>query len=171
VPGHAGRIEGFNEAIVSLCAKGLRTGEIRAHLGEIYGVEVSGDLISRVTDRVSGELAAWRNRPLDRLCPVLLTGASYVKIRDGQVANRPACVALGTGCAGERGVLGLWAGTGGEGARAWMAILAGLRNRGVADVCIVACDGLTGLPGAIGEIRPAATVQLCVVHLVRASLR
>jgi putative transposase len=89
VPKHARRVEGFNDAIVSLYAKGLTTGEIRAHLGEIYGVEVSRDLISRVTDKVADELAAWQSRPLDRVWPVLLIDALYVKIRDGQVANRP----------------------------------------------------------------------------------
>ena len=171
VPKHARRVAGFNEAIVSLYAKGLTTGEIRAHLEEIYGVEVSRDLVSRVTDRVLEELAAWQSRPLDRTYPVLLIDAIFVKIRDGQVANRPVYVALGINCAGERDVLGLWAGTGGEGAKAWMAILAELRNRGVEDACIVCCDGLKGLPEAIGEIWPQATVQLCVVHLVRASLR
>jgi putative transposase len=171
VPKHARRVAGFNDAIVSLYAKGLTTGEIRAHLGEIYGVEVSRDLVSRVTDRVAEELAAWQSRPLDRIYPVLLIDAIFVKIRDGSVANRPVYVALGINCHGERDVLGLWAGTGGEGAKAWMAILAELRNRGVEDVCIVACDGLKGLPEAIGEIWPAATVQQCVVHLVRASLR
>jgi putative transposase len=171
VPKHARRLAGFNEAIVSLYARGLTTGEIRAHLGDIYGVEVSRDLISRVTDKVAEELAAWQSRPLDRIYPVLLIDAIYVKIRDGQVANRPVYVALGINCHGERDVLGLWAGTGGEGAKAWMTTLAELRNRGVEDVCIVACDGLKGLPEAITEIWPQATVQLCVVHLVRASLR
>jgi len=171
VPKHVRRVEGFDEAIVSLYAKGLTTGEIRAHLGEIYGVEVSKDLISRVTDRVADELAAWQSRPLDRIYPVMLIDAIFVKIRDGQVANRPIYVVVGVNCAGERDVLGLWAGTGGEGAKAWMATLAELRNRGVEDVCIVACDGLKGLPEAIGEIWPQATVQACVVHLVRASLR
>jgi putative transposase len=102
---------------------------------------------------------------------VVLIDAIYVKIRDGQVANRPVYVALGINCQGERDVLGLWAGTGGEGAKAWMATLAELRNRGVEDVCIVACDGLKGLPDAIAEIWLQATVQLCVVHLARASLR
>ena len=171
VPRHARRVAGFNQAIVSLYAKGLTTGEIRAHLGEIYGVEVSRDLISRVTGKVAGELASWQSRPLDSVYPVLLIDAIFVKIRDGSVANRPVYVALGINCHGERDVLGLWAGTGGEGAKAWMGILAELRNRGVADCCIVACDGLKGLPEAIGEIWPQATVQLCVVHLVRASLR
>jgi transposase-like protein len=171
VPKHARRVAGFNEAIVSLYAKGLTTGEIRAHLGEIYGVEVSRDLISRVTEHVAGELAAWQSRPLDRIYPVVLIDAIFVKIRDGQVANRPIYVALGINCHGQRDVLGMWAGTGGEGAKAWMGILAELRNRGVEDVCIVCCDGLKGLPEAISEIWPQATVQLCVVHLARASLR
>jgi putative transposase len=93
------------------------------------------------------------------------------KIRDGQVANRPIYVVLGINCDGERDVLGLWVGTGGEGAKHWMAVLSELKNRGVADVCIVACDGLKGLPQAIGEVWPLATVQTCVVHLVRATLR
>ena len=97
--------------------------------------------------------------------------ALMVKIRDGVVANRPVYLAIGIDCEGAKQVLGLWAGTGGEGAKAWMAILAQLRNRGVEDACIVCCDGLKGLPEAIGEIWPQATVQLCVVHLVRASLR
>ncbi len=103
--------------------------------------------------------------------PVVLIDALYVKIRDGQVANRPVYVAVGVNLAGERDVLGMWVGTGGEGAKHWMACLAELRNRGVADVCIVACDGLKGLPESVVEIWPQATVQLCVVHLVRASLR
>jgi putative transposase len=109
-----------------------------------------------------------RNR---RIYPVLLIDAIHVKIRDGAVANRPVYIAVGINLAGERDVLGMWVGTGGEGAKHWMACLAELRNRGIADVCIVACDGLKGLPEAIGEIWPLATVQLCVVHLVRASLR
>jgi putative transposase len=171
VPKHARRVEGFDEAIISLYAKGLTTGEIQAHLADIYDVDVSRDLISRVTDKVVEELASWQSRPLDRVYPVVLIDALMVKIREGQVANRPVYVAVGINLAGERDVLGLWVGTGGEGAKAWMATLAELRNRGVQDVCMVACDGLKGLPDAIAEIWPLATVQLCVVHLVRASLR
>jgi len=171
VPKHARRVEGFDEAIISLYAKGLTTGEIQAHLSEIYAAEVSRDLISRVTDKVNDELAAWASRPLDRVYPVVLIDAIHVKIRDGQVANRPVYIAVGINLAGDRDVLGIWVGSGGEGAKQWMATLAELRNRGVDDVCIVACDGLKGLPEAIGEIWPRATVQLCVVHLVRASLR
>ncbi|WP_179849313.1 IS256 family transposase [Actinomadura luteofluorescens] len=171
VPKHARRIAGFDESIISLYAKGLTTGEIRAHLAEIYQVEVSRDLISRVTDKVVAEMEAWRARPLDGVYPVVLIDALYVKIREGQVANRPIYAALGINCHGERDVLGLWVGTGGEGAKHWMTVLAELRNRGVRDVCIACCDGLKGLPEAIEEIWPQATVQQCVVHLVRSSLR
>ena len=172
VPKHARRVAGFNEAIVSLYAKGLtRPGRSALTWARSPGSRISRDLISRVTDRVSEELAGWQSRPLDRVYPVLLIDAIFVRIRDGSVANRPVYVALGVNCAGERDVLGLWAGTGGEGAKAWMGILAELRNRGVEDVCIACCDGLKGLPDAIGEIWPQASVQLCVVHLARASLR
>jgi putative transposase len=171
VPKHARRVAGFDEAIISLYAKGLTTGEIQAHLADVYGAEVSRELISKITDKVVDELNAWQSRPLDKIYPVVLIDALMVKIREGQVANRPVYVAVGINLAGERDVLGMWVGTGGEGAKQWMALLAELRNRGVQDVCIVACDGLKGLPDAIGEVWPLATVQLCVVHLVRASLR
>ncbi len=171
VPKHSRRIQGFDEAIISLYAKGLTTGEIQAHLAEIYQADVSKDLISRVTDKVVDELKSWQNRPLDRVYPVVLIDAIHVKIREGQVINRPIYVVIGINCQGERDVLGLWVGTGGEGAKQWMSVLTELRNRGVADVLIACCDGLKGLPEAIGEVWPLATVQECVVHLVRASLR
>lgn len=141
------------------------------HLGEVYGTTVSRELVSKVTDKVVEELVAWQGRPLDRVYPVVFVDALYVKIRDGQVANRPIYVVLGINCEGERDVLGLWVGTGGEGAKHWMGVLAELRNRGVADVCIVACDGLKGLPEAIAEVWPRATEQHCVVHLVRLCLQ
>ena len=121
VPKHARRVGGFDAAILSLYAKGLTTGEIQAHLAEVYGAEVSRDLISRVTDAVNEELAAWRNRPLDRVYPVVFVDAIVVKIRDGAVANRPVYVAVGVSLQGERDVLGLWVGTGGEGAKQWLA--------------------------------------------------
>ena len=115
---------------------------------------------------------AWQNRPLDRVYPVILIDAIVVKIRDGQVANRPIYVAMGVNMDGERDVLGMWVGpTGGEGAKFWMTALTELRNRGVADVFIVCCDGLKGLPESIRATWPLADVQLCVVHLVRSSLR
>jgi transposase-like protein len=142
VPKQSRRLEGFDEAIISLYAKGLTTGEIQAHLHEIYGAEVSRELVSKVTDAVVGELTEWQNRPLDAVWPVIFIDAIVVKIRDGVVANRPVYVACGINLEGERDVLGMWIGTGGEGAKHWLSVLTELKNRGIADVCIVACDGL-----------------------------
>jgi putative transposase len=171
VPKHARRVGGFDTAILSLYAKGLTTGEIQAHLAEVYGAEVSRELISKVTDAVNEELAAWRNRPLDRVYPVLFVDAIMVKIRDGAVANRPVYIAVGVSLEGERDVLGMWAGTGGEGAKQWLAYLAELKNRGVGDVFIICTDGLKGMGEAIEATWPAAVHQTCVVHLVRHTLR
>jgi putative transposase len=171
VPKHSRRLEGFDEAVVSLYAKGLTTGEIQAHLGEIYGAEVSKDTISRITDSVNAEAIEWQNRPLDPIYPVIFIDAIVVKIRDGAVANRPIYVAMAVTMDGARDVLGLWVGTGGEGAKHWLNVLTELRNRGVNDVLIVCCDGLNGLPEAVTAIWPQADVQTCVVHLVRNTLR
>src|SRR5215470_77985 len=166
------RLDGFNERIIALYARGMTTRDIRAHLREIYGVEVSPDLISRVTDAVVDELTEWQARPLDGVYPVVFIDALMVKIRDGVVANRPVYLAIGIDCEGAEQVLGLWVGpTTGESAKFWLTVLSELKSRGVADVCIVCCDGLTGLPDAIGVTWPQAVVQLCVVHLIRASLR
>jgi putative transposase len=172
VPKHTRRLAGFDDAVLSLYAKGMTTGDIVNHLADIYGAEVSRDLVSRVTDAVIEDMQQWQSRPLDAVYPVVLIDAIVLKIRDGQVRNRPVYVAMGISVDGERDVLGLWAGpTGGEGAKQWMTMLTELRNRGVADVCIVCCDGLKGLPEAIAATWPLATVQTCVVHLVRSSLR
>ena len=166
------RLKGFNDRIIALYARGMTTRDIRAHLREIYDVEVSPDLISRVTDAVAEELAEWQGRPLDRVYPVIFIDALMVKIRDGVVANRPVYLAIGIDCDGAKQVLGLWVGpTTGESAKFWLTVLSELKSRGVADVCIVCCDGLTGLPDAITVTWPQAVVQLCVVHLIRASLR
>src|SRR5215468_8269352 len=166
------RLKGFNERIIALYARGMTTRDIRAHLREMYGVEVSPDLISRVTDAVVEELADWQSRPLDRVYPVVFIDALMVEIRDGGVTNRAVYVAIGIDCEGAKQVLGLWIGpTTGESAKFWLSVLSELKGRGVADVCIVCCDGLTGLPDAIGVTWPQAIVQLCVVHLIRASLR
>jgi transposase-like protein len=166
------RLDGFNERIIALYARGMTTRDIRAHLREMYGVEVSPDLISRVTDAVVEELAEWQGRPLDGVYPVIFVDALMVKIRDGVVTNRPVYLAIGIDCEGAKQVLGLWVGpTTGESAKFWLTVLSELKSRGVGDVCIVCCDGLTGLPDAIGVVWPAAVVQLCVVHLIRASLR
>jgi putative transposase len=166
------RLEGFNDRIIALYARGMTVRDIRAHLLEMYQVDVSADLISRVTDGVLEELAEWQSRPLDPVYPVVFIDALMVKIRDGVVTNRAVYLAIGIDCEGAKQVLGLWVGpTTGESAKFWMSVLSEIRSRGVADVCIVCCDGLTGLPDAIGMVWPQAVVQLCVVHLIRASLR
>ena len=166
------RLDGFNERIIALYARGMTTRDIRAHLREMYDVDVSADLISRVTDAVLDELAEWQSRPLDRVFPVIFIDALMVKIRDGVVTNRAVYLAIGIDCEGAKQVLGLWVGpTTGESAKFWLSVLSEIKGRGVADVCIVCCDGLTGLPDAIGVVWPQAVVQLCVVHLIRASLR
>lgn len=171
VPKHSRRLDGFDEAIVSLYAKGLTTGEIQSHLDEIYGAEVSKDTISRITDAVNAEAIEWQNRPLDSLYPVVFIDAIVVKIRDGSVANRPIYVAMAVTMDGDRDVLGLWVGNGGEGAKHWLNVLTEMKNRGVNDVLIVCCDGLNGLPEAVTAVWPEADVQTCVVHLVRNTLR
>ena len=172
VPKHVRRLEGLGANVISLYAKGLTTGEIQDHLAEIYDTSISRETISKITDQVLGDMVAWQSRPLDRVYPVLLIDAIVVKVRDSQVANRPVYVVVGVNLEGERDVLGLWLGpTGGEGAKQWMSMLTELRNRGVADALIVCCDGLRGLPDAIRATWPEATVQTCVVHLVRNSLR
>jgi putative transposase len=172
VPKHQRRLDGLAGAVLSLYAKNMTTGDIQSHLFEIYGTDISRETISKITDQIIPEMAAWQNRPLDRCYAVLLIDAIVIKVRDAQVANRPCYVVIGVNLDGERDVLGLWLGpTGGEGAKQWATMLTELRNRGIADALIVCCDGLKGLPDAIRTTWPDATVQTCVVHLVRNSLR
>jgi transposase-like protein len=137
----------------------------------MYGIEVSPDLISKVTDAVTDKLTSWQNRPLDAVWPIIYIDALRIKIRSGSVASKPVYLAVGVDMDGCKDVLGLWVGDEGEGATTWMTVPSELRNRGVEDVCIVACDGLKGLPDAVTATWPRATVQTCVVHLIRASLR
>jgi putative transposase len=165
------RLSGVDTMVISLSAKGLTTGEIQAHLAEVYGAEVSRQTISTITDKVMESMTEWANRPLDPVYPVIFLDAVHVKIRDGKVANRPIYIALAVTADGHRDILGLWAGDGGEGAKFWLAVLTELRNRGVADVCMVVCDGLRGLPEAIEATWPLAVTQTCVIHLLRASFR
>jgi putative transposase len=165
------RLVGVDEMVISLAAKGLTTGEISAHLADVYGAEVSRDTIARITDRVLEELAAWQSRPLDPVYPVVFIDAIHVKIRDGKVANRPIYTVVGVTVDGERDILGLWVGDGSEGAKYWHQVLSEILNRGTADVLIVVCDGLKGLPEAIGDVWPRAIVQTCVLHLVRNTFR
>ena len=165
------RLDGVDELVLSLSAKGLTHGEISAHLAEVYGAKVSKDVITTITDRVLGELADWQTRPLDVVYPVIFIDAIYVKIRDGQVANRPVYTAVAVTVDGERDILGLWVGQGGEGAKYWLQVLTEIRNRGTLDACIVVCDGLKGLPDAINATWPEAIVQSCVLHLIRHTFR
>jgi putative transposase len=167
------RLTGVDDLVISLSAKGLTHGEICAHLAEIYGAEVSKQTISTITDRVMDGMAEWQNRPLDPVYPVIFIDCINVKIRDGQVANRPIYVALAVTVDGTRDILGLWAGEhgDGEGAKYWLRVLTEIKNRGVADVCIVVCDGLKGLPDAVGQVWPQTIVQTCIVHLLRNSFR
>jgi transposase-like protein len=158
--------------VLSLYAKGLTTGEISAHFEEIYGASVSKDTISRITDTVVAEMAEWSARPLEKVYAAIFVDAIYVKVRDGQVGNRPVYAAIGVDLAGHKDVLGLWAGNGGgETAKFWMSVLAELKNRGVADVFFVVCDGLKGLPDSVEAIFPQATVQTCIIHLIRNTFR
>lgn len=172
VPKHSRRLEGFNQNIVHLYARGLTTRDIRRELARMYGVEVSPALISKVTDGIVEELTEWQARPLDAVYPILYIDALVVKVRtQGTVVNRAAYLGVGVDVEGRKHVLGVWLGDGGEGAKFWLSVLTEVRNRGVEDVLIVCCDGLKGLPDAIEATWPQALVQTCVIHLIRASLR
>ena len=165
------RLSGVDEIVLSLYAKGLTTGEISAHFAEVYGASVSKETVSRITDRVIEEMTDWSVRPLDEVYAAVFIDAIVVKVRDGQVANRPIYAAIGVTLDGERDILGLWAGTGGEGAKFWMSVLTDLRNRGVRDVFFVVCDGLKGLPEVVGNVWPQTIVQTCIIHLIRNTFR
>jgi transposase-like protein len=161
------RLDGIDEIVLSLTARGLTTGEVAAHFEDVYGASVSKDTISKITDKAIEEMTEWQNRPLDRVYPVVFIDAIVVKVRDGQVRNKPFYVAVGVTTAGERDILGIWAGDGGEGAKFWLGVLTELKNRGVEDVCIVVCDGLKGLPESITTTWEFAVMQTCIIHLIR----
>ncbi|WP_306919529.1 MULTISPECIES: IS256 family transposase [unclassified Arthrobacter] len=167
------RLSGLDDLVISLSAKGLTHGEICAHLAEVYGAEVSKQTISTITEKVLEGLSAWQSRPLDPVYPVIFIDAVNVKIRDGQVTNRPIYVALAVTCEGTRDILGLWAGEhgDGEGAKYWLRVLSEIKNRGTQDCLIVVCDGLKGLPEAIATVWPQTITQTCIVHLLRNSFR
>jgi transposase-like protein len=165
------RLDGVNQIVLSLASRGLTTGEISAHFAEVYGASISKDTISTITDAVLEEMAQWSNRPLDQVYPVIFVDAIVVKVRDGQVRNKPMYVVIGVTVNGERDILGIWAGDGGEGAKFWLQVFTEIRNRGVGDVCIVVCDGLKGLPDAITTAWPLAVVQQCIIHLIRNTFR
>lgn len=165
------RLTSVDEVVLSLYAKGLTTGEISAHFAEIYGASVSKETISRITDKVVAEMNEWTNRPLDAVYVAMFIDAIHVKVRDGQVANRPVYAAIGVTVDGRKDVLGLWMGTGGEGAKFWMSVLTDLKNRGVADVFFLVCDGLKGLPEVVENVWPLTIVQTCIIHLIRNTFR
>jgi len=165
------RLTEVDEVVLSLYAKGLTTGEISAHFSEIYGASVSKETVSRITEKVCAEMQEWSGRPLDAVYVAVFIDAIHVKVRDGQVANRPVYAAIGVTVDGHKDVLGLWMGVGGEGAKFWMGVLIDLKNRGVKDVFFLVCDGLKGLPEAVTNVWPQTIVQTCIVHLIRNTFR
>ena len=171
VPKRQRRLEGFDEKVLALYARGLTTREIQGHLEELYGVEVSPTLISTITDAVLEDMRTWQNRPLEAVDPILYFDCLFVKSRqEGVVKNKAVYVALGVNLQGEKELLGLWVSET-EGAKFWLAVFTELHQRGVHD-CVVACvDGLAGLPEALETVFPHTQVQLCLVHKVRHSLR
>jgi putative transposase len=164
------RFPGFDDKIVSMYARGMSTREIQRHLRELYGLEVSPDLVSAVTDAVLDEVAEWQNRPLEALYPLVFLDALRVKVRDeGTVRNKAVYVALGVRADGTKEVLGLWIEQT-EGAKFWLRVMNELKDRGVQDILIAVVDGLKGFPEAIAAVFPKTQVQACVVHLIRTSL-
>lgn len=171
VPKRARRLGKVEDMILSLYARGMSTRDIGSHLEEIYGAKVSAATISRVTDVISDEITQWQNRPLEAVYPIVYIDAIWLKIRDGGVVVNKAChVAVGVDVEGRKQVLGLWLGTQ-EGAKFWANVLTQIRNRGVKDILILCCDGLTGLPAAVNSIYPETVVQTCVVHLLRSAMK
>jgi putative transposase len=164
------RFDGFDDKIISMYARGMSVREIRGHLDELYGVEVSPDLISRVTDEVMDEVREWQSRPLDNIYPIIIFDALRVKIRDeGTVRNKAVYLALGFTLEGHKEVLGLWIEQT-EGAKFWLRVMTEIKNRGVGDVFIAVVDGLKGFPEAINAVFPETSVQTCIVHMIRHSL-
>ena len=170
LPKHQTRFTGFDDKIISMYARGMTTREIEGHLKEIYGIQVSPGLVSQVTEAVNEEVKTWQNRALEPIYGIVYLDALYVKMRhEGRVEKRAVYVALGVDLEGKKDVLGLWA-SANEGSKFWLSVLTELKNRGVKDMLIVCVDGLKGFPQAIEAVFPLAQVQLCIVHLVRASL-
>jgi putative transposase len=180
VPKRAGRVAGgLDDMVISLYAHGMTVRDIVHHLAQVYGTELSAETVSRITEQVMEEVKTWQTRPLDPVYAVVFLDAIIVKVRDNHVvANKPAYLAVGIDAEGDKHVLGIWlaktdprTATAGEGARFWASVMADLRNRGVADILIACCDGLTGFEDAVHTAFPATTVQTCVVHLIRNALR
>ena len=167
------RLTDLDTLVISLYAKGLTTGEISAHLFEVYGASVSKDTISRITDKIIEEMTSWWARPLEKVYAAIFIDAIMVKVRDGHVANQPFYAAVGVDLEGHKDILGIWAGGNGDGesAKYWLNVLTELRNRGVRDVFFIVCDGLKGLPDSVAAAFPKAIVQTCIIHLIRNTFR
>jgi len=171
VPKGTRRLTDFDDMIISLYAKGMTTRDIAEHLTATYGASVSHETIANITDAINEQVKEWRNRPLDEVYPIVYVDAIRLRIRDGGAVRIKAChLAVGVDVEGVKRVLGMWIEQT-EGARFWMQVMTELRNRGIKDVLIIACDGLPGLPEAIASVWPQAVVQTCVVHLIRNSMR
>ena len=168
---HQGRLEGFDEKVLALYARGMTTRDIQGHLRELYGTDVSRELISKATEGALDLFREWQSRPLESVYPIVYLDALFVSTRDGgQVSKRAFYIALGVGLDGRRDVLGIWAAPT-EGAKFWLTILSELKNRGVEDIFFICADGLTGLGQAVEASFPTAVMQTCIVHLIRAALR
>ena len=168
---HQRRLPGFDEKVIALYARGLSTKDIQKYLFEIYQTDVSAELISIVTEEVLDELTTWQNRPLESHYPIIYLDGLRVKIRDnGHILSKTVYIAIGVDIDGNKDILGLWVAKS-EGSKFWLAVLTELKNRGIEDVFIACCDGLTGLPDAIAAVFPHTTVQLCIVHMIRNSLK
>lgn len=165
------RFPGFDEKIIALYARGMSTRDIQAHVGELYGVAISPDLVSAVTDTVIDEVRAWQSRPLESAYAIVFFDALRVKIRDeGLVRNKAVYLAIGVRCSGHKEVLGLWIEQT-EGAKFWLRVMSDFKARGVSDILVAVVDGLKGFPEAITAVFPDTVVQTCIVHLIRNSIR
>lgn len=165
------RLKGFDDQVIALYSRGLTTGDIRDHLEEIYGTSVSKDLISTITDTIFQDVLEWQNRPLDMIYPIVYLDAISVKIRhDGKIINKSVYLALGVNMEGKKELLGMWISEN-EGANFWLGVVTELQNRGVKDILIACVDGLKGFPEAIRSVFPKTEIQLCIVHMVRNSIK
>ena len=171
IPKRQRSFKGFDEKIISMYGLGMSTRDIQSHLQEMYGIEVSHELIANATDAVMDEVRTWQHRPLDEVYPILYLDAMVIKIKEGkQVINKSLYIAMGIDMEGNKDILGLWLANN-EGAKFWLSVLNELKNRGVTDIFIACCDGLTGFPDAINAVFPKTTVQLCIVHMIRNSVK
>lgn len=171
IPKHERRFSGFDDKIISMYGRGMTISEIQGHLKDIYQVDVSNEFISNITDAVIEEVEIWQNRPIDKTYPVIFLDAIHIKAKeDNRIINKAVYLALAINMEGRKEILGFWVGKN-EGAKFWMGILSELKNRGLEDVFIFCCDGLKGLPDAINSVFPQSQIQLCIVHMVRNSLK